>query len=938
MKTYALSLLFLLFPAPVLFAGIISGKVTDATNGEEIPGVGIHLKDLKRAATTDVQGIFRFYDVPAGTYELVVSFIGYKTSTVTNVVVTEKGTTEVSVAIKEEGTELDMVEITATMEKHTVGSMLLFQQRTHTITTGVTGDDIRKSPDKNTGEVLRRVSGASIQDNKFVLIRGLSDRYNLAMVNGSMLPSTEPDRKAFSFDIFPSSILDNLVIYKTAAPDLPGNFAGGIIELNTRDIPSKGFVALSLGGSYNSISTFKEYMSYGRSTNGWYTSELKDRAMPEGLPDTDTLRTLLNSPQHYTTYTKMFDYDWNYNTLPSSPVGKSIQLSFGDRFKIKNSALGFTGAALYSESRKLKIVTRQDYDVDTARLYSYDDRQYQQLQTTGALFNLSWNVGSHSSFYLKNMISLIGEDNLIYRYGPNFELDRNDSAFAFIYNFTRLISSQLGGEHVFGKRKMRIKWNAGYSQTGRSTPDLRKMVYTRNFGDTIAYAYIPLSVPSPNYGGRFWSELNETVFSGQTDLSIPVKWYNQKHLVRGGLMMEQRDRAFNARVFGYVLSSPMAFGLLSLPMSEIFQEENMSAQGIHIEEATNPSDSYTAKTSMMAGYGMMEQSFGKLWKATWGVRAEYYLLSLHSAQYDGSPVTIDTAFLDILPSLNITYSLTEKSNFRFAASRTLVRPELRELAPFSFYDFSSATAVVGNDTLSRTRIWNGDIKYEWFPGYNQLFAVSVFGKYFVNPIEMVAFYGGSGSRTRSYQNAPSAVSLGAELEYRVKLTWLDSLLNTRIFSNVSWFANLAYIRSGVNLDGVKNTDTAEQFRPMQGQSPFVINTGLMYLSEKTGWGASLLFNKIGRRIHEVGAIGYQDIYESSGEQFDVQVSKAFWKAPKSGVRRGEIKLSVSNILNDKPTYYQDFNLNKRFDGAGTDKVIQITQLGTQYSLSLSLKF
>ncbi|HMZ88190.1 MAG TPA: carboxypeptidase-like regulatory domain-containing protein, partial [Chitinophagales bacterium] len=265
--------------------GMISGVIIDGKTAETLIGANVLIKEKAgTGSSTDIDGRYKIDDLEPGTYTVEISYISYDTKTVPGVEVKPGQVTSLDVTLTSGLMELTVVEVKARPRQESLNTVLAFQQKNIAPSEVISRDIITSTPDKNTGEVLKRMSGTTITDGKFVVIRGLSDRYNLALVNGNLLPSTEPDRKTFAFDLFPSAMLDNLIVIKAAQPNLPGDFAGGIIILNTRDIPDKPFISISAGAGYNTISTFKEYYTYTGGKTDWLGIDDGTRQLPAGFP------------------------------------------------------------------------------------------------------------------------------------------------------------------------------------------------------------------------------------------------------------------------------------------------------------------------------------------------------------------------------------------------------------------------------------------------------------------------------------------------------------------------------------------------------------------------------------------------------------------------------------------------------------------------------
>ncbi len=949
MNLKTLSIFIALFVSTCIFGqtGTISGKVTDGKTSETLPGVKILIENQVYKVISDLDGNFIFQNIPIGTYSIIFNYNGYNTKIISDVIVKANDVNSFEIVMEPVVKEIGTVTVKATLNRESIDNVNRLKSNAAGQVDGISQQEIKRSPDRDASAVLKRVSGASVQDNKFVIIRGLNDRYNTAMINGLPLPSTEADRKAFSFDIFPSTMLDNMMIYKTAAPDLPGDFAGGVIQVNTKEIPDKDFLSVSIGTNYNTQSTFKGYSNYDGSKNDWIGFGVKDRMYPSSLPSTTEFKDLLSNPSTRFENSKVFSNDWQINNKNASPLGQSYQVGFAKTFRpdsLKTNTFGIVGAMSYNYTRRYLDVTRKDYNEDSSRVFDYKDATYRENVSWGAMLNFAYKFGKNNKITLKNLFSDNSTDQVILRTGENIDADQIIKATAMQYTSSKMFTSQLNGEHLLkatDSTSLKVKWGLNYSKTLTTIPNLKRMLYYKNrtpqgtASDSIFTAYVPFGSPSPDFAGKFFSNLGEDLYAAMGEIAIPYKFLKEKSTFKIGYAGSIKSRAFDARVFGYAINSPAQFNydLLLLPQDSIFSEENINAQGFKLGESTNPSDSYSASTNLHAGYIMTDQKLTSKLRAVYGLRVENFRQQLSSISYGGDSINIDNTTFSLLPSLNLTYSLTDKMNFRGAVSRTVARPDFRELAPFSFYDFNTSSAVVGNDTLQAANITNIDLRYEYFPGNGQIISASVFYKDFNNPIENTVFFGGSGSRTYTFRNVANAVDYGLELEYRTKLSKIDSLFNTNALDNFTFYTNLTLVKSVVDLSNVATAVTDEEkYRPMQGQSPYLINGGLVYQNDKYGFGASLLVNRIGRRIAFVGTNGYQDIYENPRTVLDFQLVKTVFKN-----KQGEIKLNASDIFNQNAIFYQDFNHSKKYE-ATEDKVIQGIKFGRNFSFSFAYKF
>ncbi|OFX72059.1 MAG: hypothetical protein A2X12_02325 [Bacteroidetes bacterium GWE2_29_8] len=913
--------------------GKIVGQVIDEKTNETLIGVTIIVGDKKYSTATDIEGRYELRNIPPGTYNITYRFISYATKTIEHLKVESGQTVNMNVTLSESFSELGEIVVTAKMQKESINSVLNIQKNNIAISDGISAESIKKSSDKSTGDVLKRISGTSIQNNKFVVIRGLNDRYNIAMLNGSLLPSTEPDRKAFSFDMFPSALLDNMMVTKTASPDLPGEFSGGIIMLNTKDIPEENFFNFSIGTSYHSTSTFNDFYKYKGGKTDFLGFDDGTRKLPLGIPESDDFQKADNSQK--AEYTKLFANDWyiykrKRGVLPS----QSYSLSTGWKNKVFKKDMGGIFLLTYNNSSKIQNSVRSDYDNDfdantTRQLYKYNDTVYKSSILIGAIFNAGIKLNDKNKISLNNTFNNNAEDQTIIRNGVNMEQNQEVKRYALQYTSTQLFSTQLGGEHFIEANKSKLKWSAGRTYTKRNIPNFRKLYYYKNIDDaddTAMTAYVPYT-PSPSYGGRFYSELEEKLYNFNADYQMPFKLFEEKQNIKIGYSFQNRFRDFGARVMGMKIYNPMYFNneLCELDPYQIFNNYNIGSKGFVLDEITNKSDKYNASTELHAGYLMFENKFNKV-RMGWGVRIEDFTQQLNSFNYSNEKINIDTNYVDILPSCNFTYGLTDKSNIRISVSKTISRPEFREIAPFAFYDFNTSSVLTGEPTLYRTNVYNADFRFEIFPKNGQVFSTSIFYKRFDKPIEQI-YFRGSGTSFRTYTNADYANNIGAELEFRKNMDFLGKLLNVNM-DDFTLFSNFAYISSKVTLKNANQNEVEK--RPLQGQSPYIINCGIEYTNKKHNFSSSLLYNKIGKRISEVGSSGYPNIYENPRNLVDFQISKKVFK------QKGEVKLNISDILKNDYIFYQDDNQDKKYT-EGTDSVINRIEVGTSISLSLSIK-
>lgn len=937
--------------------GRLSGTILDAKTGETLPGATVLIEGTSKFAAADFDGNFMITSVPVGKVMLTVSYISYTTKKIADVIILPNDVTHVNVQLETSANnDLQEVEVVVTLNKENNTALVLQQKNSASVSDGISAETIRRTPDKNTSDVLKRVSGASIQDNKFAIVRGLNERYNAAYLNGAPLPSSESDRKAFSFDIFPSNMLDNLVITKTARPDMPGEFVGGIIDISTKSIPEKNFISVSAQNGYNTLATFKTQYYYKGGKTDWLGLDDGGRALPSVVPDMDKFPGSRSGQAELAK--QMPHYDLNVYNKKFAP-NQSYQLSGGYNFKVKErDFFGVIAALTYNSTNSLNSALRRVFadnanpNNTSVKQDEFNDNTYLNQVLAGALLNLSCKITPNHSISSKNLLSVNADNFVLLRTGtfqlnaPGSEQVMRENVFWFTSN--TIAASQLIGNHYFPTAKIKANWIGAYSKVNRDIPNMRRNIYTRPMGqdisdDTLYSAVIaPSSVGNKYSGGMFWSYLEEDIKSFKADVQRNFKLNQDFNFdLKTGGYVQMRNRTFFTRQLGYTLySTSNAF--VTLPQNEIFDPKNMGViGGFKLSQDNNPRNSYDAACNLYAGYLMADVKYKTWLRAIVGVRLESYYQKMVVADplYIINKVkhTLDTTVIDPLPSFNLVLSPTDKQNIRLGYSRTVNRPEFRELAPFGFYDYNTLFFTAGNDTLQRAIIDNYDLRYEIYPGRGQLFSASGFYKHFTNPIEQVALVN---PNELSYANAPTAKNYGVELEYRIILGMFlkhknDSSALKKFMDNLTFFTNYAYIRSSVDVSKqVSRPAAAPKTREMQGQSPFIVNAGITYADNEKGFTASAVFNLVGRRIVVVGNYSTQlDIWEKNRSLLDLQVSKSFFK------KRWEVRATARDILAkwQKQYLYNNVDGDTRLD-KNKDDIVREIRYGTTYALQLTYKF
>lgn len=914
--------------------GILTGKVSDATSNESLPGTTVLINE-KGGINTDIDGRYSV-ELPAGSYLLTVEFVGYVSKQVSEVVIKENEITELNIVLDRADNELDAVVVTASARRETVASVLSMQKNNAAISDGISIESIKRSPDRNVGDVLKRVSGTSIQDDKFVVVRGLSDRYNIAMINGALLPSTEPDRRAFSFDVVPSNLIDNILINKTASPDLPGDFSGGIVQVMTRDIPFRNFYSISVGTGFNSISTGKDFNIGVLNPSDYLAFDNGTRTMPSSFPSTKQYRSFNAdaSPARRLAATRLMrnNYGDRYNGLAMPSL--NFQLNAGMKKDFENGgALGSVFSLVYRTSQNIQHNIRRDYQTEDKTeitpqnlFFNYNDTTYSFNSSIGLMANFTYKKGS-SKYSFRNLLNRSFELNNLKRSGINYDNIQYVENTGSIAIARSLISSQFEGEHLLSEKNNRLKWNLNYTLTHRNQPDYRVLPYSKSL-DEIDDKATPMTVVLRDTY-RYWANLTDHAIGGNVNYQHPVTVFGEMATFKSGLAGQFKNRDFSTRIFRYesAVSSKFNQALLSYPANNIFNDGNIYEEGFVLNEITNNTDRYTAYSVMGAGYAMIDGRFSEKLRFVTGVRVEQFSFLVNTSDFSGQKVEVDRNYLDILPSLNLTYNLTALSNIRLSASKTVSRPEFREVANFAYFDFIRNAQLKGNTNLQRSQITNLDLRFETYPSKGEVLSASLFMKHFNKPIEQVVLNGSTPSNLiLTFDNPNSAISYGAEVEIRKNLAFLSTEME-----NFEIYVNAAYIKSKVDFHNSINS--YDPNRPLQGLSPYLFNAGLQYTTNNNKLALSGLFNRIGHRISSVGFQGYPDIYENGRSVIDFQA------ALKVISGKGEIKLNISDLLNQRAIFYQNVkgSSNNAYN-ASEDRIQYSYQYGTNFSIGFSYNF
>ena len=880
----------------------IKGVVIDQKSKETLIGAVVTVDGTNVKAITNIDGNFQIDGLDKEKkYTLYINYVGYKTQKIDGV---QAKDADQVIALQPDEQQLKEVTVTAVERRNTDAAMIQVAKNSPVIVSNVSAQEISRTQDTNAGEVIRRVPGVSLIDDKFVMVRGLSQRYNNVWVNGGAVPSSEADSRAFSFDIIPSSQIDNLTIVKSPTAEYPADYSGGFIIVNTKEIPAENSFNIAVGGNWNTSSAFQNF-SYSkgsgtdflgfdnglRSLNGGIHAALNPQLNANGKPVGDYATSLLGNG---------LNNDWLVKNR--KPLGDlKLAASLNQRWMLGGRTLGMLAALNYTnEYRTYENMENNLYGIyDAANdkpnylRHSVDD-QYNNNVRLGAMLNFTFlsKDGNHK-YQLKNIFNQLATSRYTWRDGVSAQSNLERSA-EYYYRSRTTYNGQLTGKHTFTSDA--LDWSIGYAYANRHLPDRRRYL----IDDALESGVYALS--TGNDISREWTQLDEHILSLGINDKHHFKFGNFEPDLQVGAYGEYRSREYQTRNFIYNWNvsdnnMPSDFRHSDIP-TLLSSEANMGYDKLYLLEEKQMRNNYRGHNTLGAGYLALSLPFGKLGIHA-GVRFEHNDMELisNSRDYEKSESSRHYKTDDVFPSLNTTYKISDQHQVRLSYGRSINRPEFREVSSSVYYDFDLASNVQGNTELKNCYVDNLDLRYEWYPSRGELISLAVFYKHFDSPIEWTYTVAGGTDLIYSYKNAKSANNYGVELDIRKNLGFIG-------LKDFSWSFNGALIKSKVQFEkGAKEED-----RPMQGQSPYLINTGIFYKNAPLKMDIALLYNRIGKRIIGVGrsegSTGDDSnsrvphSYEMPRNTIDFSLAKKFGE-------HLELKLNVRDLLAEK-IYYKQF--------------------------------
>jgi TonB-dependent receptor len=910
--------------------GTIRGVINDGEFNDVLPFANVIVKGSEKGVTSDFDGVYEI-SIEPGIYTLEFSFVGYQTTEITDVEVKPHDITVVNTTLSPESAQLEEVVLTASTNKNTEASLVTAQKKSVVVMNGISSEGLVKTGAGNAAAAVKSVPGVSVQGGKYVFVRGLGDRYTKSILNGIEIPGLDPDRNTIQMDIFPSGILDNIQVTKSASAHLPADFTGGIVNIITKDFPVRPTLNISMGGEFNPDMHFNNnFLSAHGSSTDWlgYDNGLRDLPIDADL--TIPHPTSANGSE-VTGITKSFNP--NLSVLKSeNGMNYSFSASGGNQYNVGNNKLGIMASLDYKNKTKFYDNAQnntffRDEDENIIEL-SPDKTNIGPQGVKDVLLSGLAGVAykRNKSKYKLNVLHIQNGEETASYYNKTTRISDAKTEFRdLIYYTQRSISNiLLNGIHTFKEGKLKIDWNLSPTRSIIEDKDIRLTPFKYE-SDNNAYIIETTNAPT-----RTWRNLNEVNWVGKLDSDLKHQVFgNQAKLSVGGNYI-LKDRDFDIYSYLYKIAgnsydqnfNGVADNLL-LP-EHIWTED--TDEGTFIQGEPQPENSYSATQQIIAGYLSEEFQANEKLKAILGLRLEQFdvFYTGEGLQvYDNKNIINE---LNLFPSANLIYTLKEDHNVRLSYSKTTARPSFKEASIAQIYDPLSDRTFIGNVNLKPTYVDNIDLRFEKYGEGSEMLGFSVFYKYFDNPIELTIF-GDQAPSNFTPRNVTNGKVYGAELEFRKKLGFIG-LEHFDINLNASFIKSLQKMNQEEYLSRLENARAGEDVkdtRELQGQSPYLINAVLSYKNEQ-GWQSNLSYNVQGETLEVVGIGSVPDVYTLPYNSINLNVSKSFGKD-----QRSKLKLQATNLLNEsRESVYKSYKAK--------NQLFSYRNPGTSFSLSYSYKF
>jgi outer membrane receptor protein involved in Fe transport len=905
-STIGLALALILVQAALsqVTTGTVSGTVLDSQTGRPIAGASIAING--QSSNQNVSGSDgRFtLSMSPGTYTLRFTAPNYLPVDVTEVVVKAGEVTEVSTLLSSKSlvTSVDVVEKVGALAA-TAEAMLTERKLSSVVSDSLSHEEIAGGTSSDAAGALEKVTGVSVVGEGYVYVRGLGERYSATQLNGAVIPTTEPEKRVVPLDLFPTGLIENLRIDKTYSPDLPAEFSGGLVQMQTVEFPTQKMFNLNFKSGFNTVTTFSPFLTSPSMSGDFWGFGAGPRGIPSAIPRDARVFSGPFTPQQLQTLGRSFLDEWQPTTNDSIRPAFDWSAVGGGTF----GRFGIVGAVSFSNKPQLQSELERFLRTGASGpiiFTNYPDyREYTESARLGAVFNAAIRLNPNNKIAFRNTYTHEGEKSSRQFGGFDGGVGNNLISDRLRYIERFLFATGVEGNHsVPGWHNSLFHWQLTYSRSGRDEPDLREVF--RNLLPDGTYIFAGTSTS----GIRFFSSLDDRIYEPQVDYSIPFFKGTISGLFKTGFRATVRERDFGARRF---LFQPQRLSTLDLflPSNELFAPANIRPDGFQLLEYTRGTDSYDATMNIYAGYAMVDLGIGPRWRLVTGIRiesAEQIVTTFDNLSASVTPVRAVLQNTDPAPAVNVIYSVTARQNLRVSYSQTISRPDFRELSPFDFENTLGGFITAGNPALKRATINNYDARWEWFPGGNQLVAASFFAKTFTNPIERVIVP--SNDLRQSFVNAKGARNFGVELEFRRSLaTFWKKLKEFGVSSNFT------FVSSNVDLNPGDAVILTSQSRPLLGQSRYIANGIVEWRRPKWRSDAKFFTNFVSRRISDVGSFKLPDIYQEGNTFLDFAYQYTVDEKGKWNIRfEGENLGDNDYRWTQGPFVQRDYHLGRTF--------------------------
>ena len=876
-------------PAEAQETGWVAGEVIDQNLAITLPGVPVEAVGAGRIAYTDLDGRYRL-ELPPGSYEIRIVMAGYAEQTVTVEVVAGR-LTAVQVALGSNVFAEELVVTAPTLEadSSTAAAQMMMRMRAPSVQDNIGAIEMSANNDSNAADAMQRVTGVSVVEGQSVFVRGLGERYSNTTLAGATLPTTEPDRRVVPLDLFPIGLIDSVQVSKTYTPDKPSQFAGGLVEIVPLKLPDSTSYQISVGGGWNSLTTGTMGYGYPGGGRDWTGFDDGTRALPAGFPERKVSsrgrfsRTRGFPRDELERIGESFDNVWDPRP-ESLPLDQSYSATLGGRF----GKLGIVATLRHAQSAQFSQEQQTYYKVGQGRIERfngpYDFEISERSGLIGGVGNLAYQFTPNQRLSFENFLTHVGTNETRRFQGYNDDAGNDIRNQRLWWVEEQISSHHFGGDHLFPElSNSRLDWKLALSRADREEPDLREVLYEF---DPARSAFV-LADESQS-GLRQFNDLLDNSLEGSGNWSsLFEQWDGLASQVKFGASFINRRRDFRSRRLRFVPRNAAGIDL-SLAAEQLFTPANIGA-AFNLNEETRGTDRYDAAQEVRSYYGMIDLPMTARARLVTGARVEQFTQKVETLdpfagtldQQSGAVRTASLDETDVFPAVNFVYAVRTDQNLRFGYSQTVNRPEFREVSPFEFTDVVGGRAVIGNPDLRQSLIQNVDLRWEWFPGAEEVLSASFFYKQFDDPIERTVEP--TAQLRTSFANADTARNGGIELEAR-------SLVGAYFLVG----ANYTYVDSEVSLTREARQVQTSLVRPLAGTSPNLLNA--MFEVRGMGYSGRLLWNYFDDRISDVGSLGLPDIVEKARHSLDFVFTKRWEQA--------SLKLAFTNLTDQDYEYTQ----------------------------------